>query len=90
MKFMLAASDQTALYKSPFSEAFYASIGNYEIAAKNNIPPPIATDATLRGVENSLKAMIDLLDYVSAQLMVAQVSPSYLAIIELDVLQLGQ
>jgi hypothetical protein len=92
MQFMLIASHQTSLYNSPFSEALYASIGNYEIAAKNNIAPPTAAEAILRGVENSLAAMIDdiLLGYASAQLMVAQVNSSDFAIIELEALQLEQ
>ncbi|SLM34222.1 hypothetical protein LPUS_02957 [Lasallia pustulata] len=75
----LYSNDLTNIYQSIVGNALNFSISDYRTfveqssANNSNTPSPDSTTITLKGIENSITAMIDdiLVGYASAQLMIA-------------------
>ncbi|KAJ9129746.1 hypothetical protein NKR23_g12469 [Pleurostoma richardsiae] len=90
---MLISTDQTSLYTSLVGNSFNSSIENY-ITAQDTLgkTAPSAADATLRGLENSVTAMMDgiLTGYAGAQLMVANETTATNVYVDVQALRFGQ
>ncbi|OIW26487.1 hypothetical protein CONLIGDRAFT_553966, partial [Coniochaeta ligniaria NRRL 30616] len=92
-QFTLISTDQTSLYTSLVGNSFNASIQNYAVAAQSATgPAPSDEEATLRGLENSVTAMLDgiLNGYAGAQMMVALETESVPAWVGVSALRFGQ
>lgn len=91
-QFELISNDQTNLYQSLVGNSFMSSVLNYNISqqAKFGNPPSEAT-ATLRGLTNSVSAMLDdmLVPYASAQLMVGNQSTVTETVVTTSALKIG-
>ncbi|KAK0510924.1 hypothetical protein JMJ35_006476 [Cladonia borealis] len=91
-QFELISNDQTTLYLSLLGDSFNSSIASYNLSVSAlNEAPPTQSSATLIGLANSIRAMIDdlLTAYASAQLLIANDSTPTPATIQVQAFVFG-
>ncbi|OQU97849.1 hypothetical protein CLAIMM_03728 [Cladophialophora immunda] len=95
-QFELYTNDLTNIYQSVVGNALNLSITDYQTfllrAQSDNISARSSDSASLRGVENSITAMLDdiLVGYASAQLMIAKDSIEIPATVSLSAIRFGK